>query len=117
MPLLALALAGVLAASPSTLARISDGNALTLPAQRHVVRVDPGDGAAIWLLALQQGGVDGHGLVFYRSDDEGQTWSLADPIQNDATHTDRADLLVVGRDVALVYSYEGPDFTGSTRHD
>ena len=93
-------------------ANVSDGNALTLPAQRHLVQV--GDTT---LLALQQGGADGRGLGFFRSDDGGGSWSWYAPIQDDAGHTDRADLLAVGADVALVYSFEGPTLYGSSRHD
>ncbi|MDC0712923.1 sialidase family protein [Stigmatella sp. ncwal1] len=96
---------------------IGGGNALTLPAQRHVVRLVPPNGDAVWLLALQQDGQQGHGLGFFRSEDEGQTWRYAHPIQNDQTHRDTADLLPVGTDVALVYSYEGPSLGGSPRHD
>ncbi len=110
-------IAAGLAATPVTLAPIGGGNAYTLPAQRHVVRVDPGDGAAIWLNAIQQQGGGGRGLVFYRSDDEGQTFSYFAAIQPDTTHRDRADLVVVGHDIALVYSFEDPTFSGSTRHD
>jgi hypothetical protein len=100
-----------------SIAPISGGNALTLPAQRHVVRLEPPDGGAVWLLALQQGGQQGRGLGFFRSDDEGQTWRYEAPIQNDSTHRDTADLLPVGADVALVYSYEASRLAGSTRHD
>ncbi|MFY0566501.1 WD40/YVTN/BNR-like repeat-containing protein [Archangium lansingense] len=105
----------LLAAQP--LAPIGGGNALTLPAQRHVVRLVPPEGGAVWLLALQQDGQEGHGLGFFRSDDEGATWRYQAPIQNDWSHRDTVDLLPVGVDVALVYSYEGPTFSGSTRHD
>ncbi|MBN1209073.1 MAG: exo-alpha-sialidase [Myxococcaceae bacterium] len=107
--------AEALAAQP--IAPIGGGDALTLPAQRHVVRLAPPDGSAVWLLALQQDGKDEHGLGFFRSEDEGETWSYAAPIQNDWTHRDTADLLPVGMDVALVYSHEGSTPDGSTRHD
>jgi len=100
-----------------SIAPISAGNALTLPAQRHVVRLEPPVGGPVWLLALQQGGEQGRGLGFFRSDDEGVTWNYEAPIQNDSTHRDRADLLPVGVDVALVYSYEAPSLSGSVRHD
>jgi photosystem II stability/assembly factor-like uncharacterized protein len=99
------------------LAPIGEGRALTLPAQRHVVRLAPQGAAAVWLLALQQHGQQSRGLGLFRSDDEGQTWSYAGPLQNDWTHRDTADLLPVGSDLALVYSYEGSTFTGSARHD
>jgi hypothetical protein len=99
------------------LAPIADSRALTLPAQRHVVRLAPQGGSAVWLMALQQQGAQGRGLGLFRSDDEGQTWSYVGPVQNDWTHRDTADLLPVGSDVALVYAYEGSTFTGSARHD
>jgi photosystem II stability/assembly factor-like uncharacterized protein len=105
----------LLAAQP--LAPIGDSQALTLPAQRHVVRLAPPDGGAVWLGALQQKGAQGRGLGLFRSHDEGQTWSYVGPLQNDWTHRDTADLLTVGLDVALVYSYEGSSFTGSSQHD
>jgi len=100
-----------------SVAPIGGGNALTLPSQRHVVRLELPGGGAVWLLALQQEGQQGRGLGFFRSDDEGLTWRYEAPIQNDWSHPDRADLLPVGLDVALVYSYEGPAFMGSSRHD
>jgi photosystem II stability/assembly factor-like uncharacterized protein len=106
---------GLFAAQP--LAPIGESRALTLPAQRHVVRLAPQGGEATWLLALQQQGQQSRGLGLFRSDDEGQTWSYTGPLQNDWTHRDTADLLPVGSDVALVYSYEGSTFAGSARHD
>lgn len=97
---------------------VSGGNALTLPAQRHVVRIDVGEGRApVWLLAVQQGGVERRGLSLYRSDDGARNFRFLAPIQPDASHRDRAELLVVGRDVALVYSYESPELRGSRAHD
>ncbi|HLM44861.1 MAG TPA: exo-alpha-sialidase, partial [Myxococcaceae bacterium] len=99
------------------IAPISAANALTLPAQRHVVRLEPADGGPVWLMALQQAGQQGRGLGFFRSDDEGQTWHYAAPIQNDWTHRDTADLLPVGADIALVYSHEAPALRGSELHD
>jgi hypothetical protein len=99
------------------IAPIGAGNALTLPAQRHVVRLEPPGAVPVWLLALQQEGQQGRGLGFFRSDDEGTTWHYEAPIQNDSTHRDTADLLPVGVDVALVYSYEAPSLSGSVRHD
>ncbi|WP_245918874.1 hypothetical protein [Melittangium boletus] len=94
------------------------GNALTLPAQRHAVRIDTGEGhAPTWLLAIQQEGEEGRGLSFYRSDDEGRTFRFSAAIQPDASHADRADLIAVGRDVALVYSWESPSLKASSRHD
>ena len=59
----ALGVVALLAASPLTLASVQDGNALTLPAARHVMRLDPQNGKpATWLLALQQDGVSGRWL-------------------------------------------------------
>ena len=96
---------------------VNAGNALTLPAQRHALRMDPGGGKPpVWLLAVQQSGREGRGLSFYRSAD-GRTFQYAASIQSDATHTDRADLVAVGNDIALVYSWESPHLTASSRHD
>lgn len=98
-------------------APIGGGNALTLPAQRHLVRVPHPDGTASLLLALQQDRAGGHGLGFHRSDDEGQSWYWAAAIQDDSTHRDTADVIQLGQDLALVYSYEGPTLAGNLRHD
>jgi hypothetical protein len=100
----------------TALAPIGGGNALTLPAQRHVVRLSP-SGTPHWLLAVQQDGADNHGLGFFRSDDDGRSFNYYKPIQNDASERDTADLLAVGNDLAVVYSFEGPTLTGSPRHD
>src|SRR3954468_2076376 len=94
------------------------GNALTLPAQRHMVRLDPQDGRrATWLLAVQQDSVNGHWLSMYRSTDEAQTWSWYAPIQDSCCERDTPDLVQVGMDVAMVFSWEGPEVVGSTAHD
>ena len=98
-------------------AEIAGGNALTLPAHRHMVRVVHPDGSASLWLAIQQDGARGRGLNFYRSDDEGQHWTRAAPIQDNPGHRDRADVIQIGQDMALVYSYEGPSLSGSTQHD
>lgn len=89
-------------------ANISDGNSLTLPAQRHLVNI-----GGTYLFAVQQGGADGHGLGFYRSDDGGGSWGYYAPIQDDASEHDTADLVAIGNDIALVWSYEGPQYAGS----
>src|SRR5207302_1501137 len=109
---------GLLALLTATdVAHIGGGNALTLPAARHLVRLEPGGGKqAIWLLALQQDGAEGHWLGFHRSDDEAQTWRRYAAIQDNSSERDTADLLAVGMDVALVYSYEGPTLSGSALH-
>jgi len=66
----------VLVAAAQSVLPVSSGNALTLPAARHVLRLDPGDGRpATWLLAVQQGGANGHWLSLYRSTDEARSWS------------------------------------------
>lgn len=108
----------VAVASGSALVPASGGNALTLPAQRHIVRIETGGNRPpTWLVAIQHGGVDGKGLVLYRSEDALRTlWRVGD-IQPNAAHTDRAELLAVGMDVALVYSYEGPQLAASSQHD
>ena len=51
-------LALALASSLTTVTPIGGGNALTLPAQRHLVHLD-----GAWLLAVQKDGADGHGLA------------------------------------------------------
>ncbi len=112
------ALLAALLASGAPLMPVSAGNALTLPAQRHAVRIEVGEGRApVWLLAIQQGGVERRGLSLYRSDDGARSFQFLAPIQPDASHRDRAELLVVGRDVALVYSYESPQLKASRAHD
>src|SRR5438067_4176197 len=99
-------------------APIVNGNALTLPAARHMARLDTGGGRPpTWLLAIQQDGAAGHGLWFVRSDDGGANWSSYAAIQNDWSERDTPDLVTVGNDIALVYSYEGPVLDTSARHD
>src|SRR4051812_4089943 len=102
-----------LAAFTSVVTAVGGGNSLTLPAQRHWARMT----SSTSLLAIQKDGADGHGLVFVRSDDDGRSWRYYAAIQDDSSERDEADVVVVGNDIALVYSYEGPDLTGSTRHD
>ncbi|WNG35115.1 hypothetical protein F0U61_16725 [Archangium violaceum] len=113
-----MALLTTLLASTAPVVPVSAGNALTLPAHRHAVRIDTGGGRPpTWLLTVQQGGAEGRGLSFFRSDDGGRTYRFAAAIQPDASHADRADVLAVGRDVALVYSFEAPSLNASSRHD
>lgn len=50
-------------------ADIGGGNALTLPAQRHLVRI-----GSTLLLALQQDGAGALGLGMFRSDDDGASF-------------------------------------------
>jgi len=112
------ALLAAVLASGSPMMPVSAGNALTLPAQRHIVRIEMGSGRApVWLLALQQGGREGRGLSMYRSDDGTRSFRMLAPIQPDASHHDRAELIAVGRDVALVYSYESATLRPSRKHD
>ncbi|NMO23323.1 hypothetical protein HG543_51950 [Pyxidicoccus fallax] len=100
------------AAAPPSALPVEAGNALTLPAHRHLVRVERGNGrGAVLLLAVQRGGSGGRGLGMYRSEDGGRSWKYEGPIQEDAKQ-DRADVVAVGRDVALVYSVETPDGQG-----
>ena len=111
------ALVAALLAAPIQVAPIGDGNAMTLPAGRHLMRMEPGGGRpAVWLAAIQQDGAAGHRLGFFRSDDEAQTWRYYAPIQDDPSEIDRVDLLKVGNDIALVYSYEGPRISQSALH-
>ena len=113
----ALSVVALLAASPTTVASIKDGNALTLPAARHLLRLDPQNGKpATWLLALQQDGASGRWLGWWRSDDEAHTWTWYAPIQNTSVDRDTVDTVAVGMDIALVYSFEGPTLSGSTAH-
>ncbi|HEY5676315.1 MAG TPA: hypothetical protein VIR81_06005, partial [Myxococcales bacterium] len=106
-----------LLAAPVNVLPIGGGNALTLPAARHLVRLETPGGRATWLLAVQQDGAGGHRLSFYRSDDEARTWRWYAPIQDSCCERDTPDLVQVGNDVAVVFSYEGPDISGSTAHD
>jgi hypothetical protein len=102
----------VTALAPLPVIPINEGNALTLPAQRHLVRI-----GSTMLLAIQQDGADGNHLGMFRSDDGGLTWRrLGDIVQN-LQDRDTADLVVVGQDVAVVSSFEGPTLAGSTAHD
>ncbi|RKH75713.1 exo-alpha-sialidase, partial [Corallococcus praedator] len=57
------------------------------------------------------------GLNLFRSEDGFQTFSKLASIQPDASHHDRAELVAVGRDVALVYAFEAPSLLASSRHD
>ncbi|MCY1046763.1 hypothetical protein OV208_36000 [Corallococcus sp. bb12-1] len=98
------------AATPPSALPVRGGNALTLPAHRHIVRVSRSEGSVL-LAAVQQGGLDGHGLRMFRSDNGGGTWKLEGAI-HDGSAYDRADLIAVGQDVALVYAVETPDSTG-----
>jgi hypothetical protein len=111
-------LATVLLASGTPLISVGAGNALTLPAQRHGVRIDLGAGREpVWLLSLQQAGVERRGLSLFRSDNGARSFRYIAPIQPDTSHHDRAELLAVGRDVAVVYSYESSSLGPSSRHD
>lgn len=111
-------LAATLAASGTPLMPINWGNALTLPAHRHAVRIETGEGRPPTdLFAVQQDGANGHGLGMFRSDDGARSFRYLGAIQADSSHSDRADLVAVGRDVALVYSYENSDLEADSRHD
>ena len=110
--------ASVLAAllSASSLGPVQWGNQLTLPAQRHVVRVAPAGLPAYWLVAIQRDGLGGHGLAFFRGDDGGG-WQFEADLQPDWSERDTADLVEAGGDLAVVWSYESAKLSGSTRHD
>jgi hypothetical protein len=81
-----------------------------------MVRLDTGVGLPTTLAAVQQGGWGGNWLGFFRSNDEGASWNYYLPIQNDGSLKDTADLITVGNDIAMVYSYEGPEFTEALLH-
>jgi hypothetical protein len=106
-------------AAHAQITSVADFNALSTPAQRHVVRLEPGGGyPATYLAAIQREAVDNvhPGLSFYRSNDDGATWSFYDTIRASnyatlgpaASQRDTVDLMKVGNDIALVYSYDGP---------
>jgi hypothetical protein len=113
--LFAAAVSALLAAIP--VGPIGGGNATTFPAQRHLVRVAPAGASPVWMLAVQQDTADHQGLSFFRSDDEAASFTFYAPIQPDPAERSTADLAVVGSDIALVYSYEGPRLAGSSTHD
>src|SRR6266478_995870 len=83
-------LTALLVAAPQSIINVGGGNALTLPAARHVVRLDPGDG---------------------------RRWTWYAPIQDACCERDTPDLVQVGMDVAMVFSFEGPQISGSTERD
>jgi hypothetical protein len=115
---LSTALLAAVLASGTPMMPVSAGNALTLPAHRHAVRIETGEGRPpTYLFAVQQGGVEGRGLSLFRSDDGARTFRHFAAVQPDAAHHDRAELVAVGRDVALVYSYESSRLSASSRHD
>src|SRR5207237_9552464 len=102
-----IAVLGVLLAG--TVAPIGNGNALTLPAARHLVRMDTGGGRApAWLLAIQQDGADGHGLWFLRGDDGGASWPSHAPVQCGWSGGDRPDRSPVGKGLPRLHSSTGP---------
>jgi photosystem II stability/assembly factor-like uncharacterized protein len=96
----------------STATAVRNANALTLPAQRHLVRIGGTD-----LLVVQHDGQNGRALGMYRSDDAGRSWRYVGDILNQRPPRMTADLMAVGEDVAVLYSYEGPELFGSTLHD
>ncbi|MFL5319320.1 MAG: hypothetical protein ACJ790_06655 [Myxococcaceae bacterium] len=114
--LIALSLPGAV----NTVTAVGSGAALTLPVQRHMVRIVTPDAGPVWLLALQQEGATGHGLGMFRSLDEGASWTRTASIQDNSAHLDRAELIAVGTDLLVLYSLEtfaGSPITGSTLHD
>ncbi|HET9598545.1 MAG TPA: exo-alpha-sialidase, partial [Anaeromyxobacteraceae bacterium] len=88
---------------------IGGPDALSTVAQRHVVRVAPPGHAPVHLVAAQNefGGTPDApgGLGWWRSDDEGASWSFRRVILPGPLHL-TADLAVLGTDVAAVYGYD-----------
>lgn len=96
--------------SRTTAVSIGGANALSTPAARHIARLDPGGSIPpTYLMAIQRDGTQPNpGLSFYRSDDDGVTWYFYRAINPSASERDTTDLLKVGNDIALVFSYDGP---------
>ncbi len=115
-PASGLATAGAALVVGSVVDSVGMTSALSTPAQRHLVRVQPPNHAPVYLLAVQNDGFTSfeEGLLWYRSDDGGSTWSHYadivarpdpagyDPSRQPATLHLTADLVVVGSDVAAV---------------
>ena len=92
----------------STVATVGGANGLSTPAARHLLRMDPAGRAPTYLLALQRDdALPDPGLGFYRSDDDGQSWSLMKIIDGISAERQTADVLKAGDDVALVHSFDG----------
>lgn len=105
--------------SRTTAVSIGGANALSTPAGRHVVRFDPGGSIPpTYLMAIQRDGtLPNPGLSFYRSDDDGVTWYFYNAINPSSSERDTTDLLKVGNDIALVYSYDGPSLVPNATLD
>jgi hypothetical protein len=110
---------GLLAQS-SRAAIVGMTSALSSPAQRHLVRVQPPNHAPVHLMAVQNDGYtyERAGLLWYRSDDGGATWryykdiiAQPDPAVFNSSRRPTtlhltADLIVVGSDIVAVYSHD-----------
>jgi hypothetical protein len=102
--------------SRSTIAPVGGANALSTPAARHIVRM----GTGTYLLALQRdraGAPSQSGLSWYRSDDDGQSWTFYAGINPSASDRHTADVLAVGPDLAMVESFDAPSIVPNTTLD
>src|ERR1700704_246103 len=65
-------------AQPAEVDIVGTTAALSTVAQRHLVRIQPSGHAPVLLMAVENDGYSNHdyGLLWYRSDDEGATWSF-----------------------------------------
>src|SRR4051812_21096645 len=90
------------ALSPIALMPIGGGNAMTLPAQRHLVRI-----GSTLILALQQDSAGAGGLGMFRSDGDGNSFTYLRAVQGDPSPPDTTGLIVVGPDIAVIFLYAG----------
>jgi len=102
--------------SKSTIAPVGGANALSTPAARHIVRMATGT----YLLALQRdraGAPSQSGLSWYRSDDDGQSWTFYASINPSASDRHTADVVPVGADLAMVESFDAPSIVPNATLD
>lgn len=118
--MLALAVATSANAQTSQVDIVGLSSALSTVAQRHVVRIQPAGHSPVLLMAVQNDGwsFQHFGLLWYRSNDDGATWfyykdviaqpdlAVFDQTKSPQTLHLTADLIVVGNDIAAVFSYD-----------
>lgn len=106
--MVAAVLLAILLGSNITVAPTKNANGTTLPFQRQVLRVDPGNGGALLIAAIQKQGAEDEGLVLYSSADGGRSWRRELAVQNDISKRDTADLIADedGRGFSLIYGLE-----------